>query len=139
MTFEAPHSFLHMQLSHDVLRELFLHDAFYLFVYMFFGFGLRIYFSIRYVLAEETAEEDDHNCQVYLDECAQMRCPYGMEAFVDETECNRCRCIEPCSGVECPEGSQCGIDINRNRTSNYDPNFIAVCREGNENFLQIIS
>lgn len=71
----------------------------------------------------------DHPCQAHFDECATLRCPYGIEAYVDDNQCNRCQCQNPCSKVDCPPNSQCAIDINRNKTSNQDPDFIAVCRE----------
>jgi hypothetical protein len=71
----------------------------------------------------------DHPCQAHFDECATLRCPYGIEAYVDDNQCNRCQCQNPCSKVDCPPNSQCAIDINRNRTTSEDPDFIAVCRE----------
>ncbi|KYB26517.1 Papilin-like Protein [Tribolium castaneum] len=75
----------------------------------------------------------DHPCQAHFDECATLRCPYGIEAYVDDNQCNRCQCQNPCSTVDCPPNSQCAIDINRNKTSSEDPDFIAICREINKN------
>jgi hypothetical protein len=78
------------------------------------------------------AGPQDHPCQAHFDECATLRCPYGIEAYVDDNQCNRCQCQNPCSKVDCPPNSQCAIDINRNRTTSEDPDFIAVCREINK-------
>lgn len=74
--------------------------------------------------------KEPHPCQSYFDECATLRCPYGIEAYVDENQCNRCQCHDPCKSVNCPDDSQCAIDLNRNRTTAQDPTFIAVCRQG---------
>lgn len=81
---------------------------------------------------------DDHPCQAFFDECVTLRCPYGIEAYVDDNQCNRCQCQNPCSKVDCPQGSQCAIDINRNKTSSADPDFIAICRQCKHNkvFIQ---
>lgn len=74
-------------------------------------------------------EKEPHPCQAYFDECPNLRCPYGIEAYVDENQCNRCQCHDPCKSVECPQDSQCAIDLNSNRTTAQDPTFIAVCRQ----------
>lgn len=76
----------------------------------------------------EGPEREPHPCQAYFDECPTLRCPYGIEAYVDDNQCNRCQCHDPCKSVDCPEESQCGIDFNSNRTTPQDPTFIAVCR-----------
>ncbi|XP_019769290.2 papilin isoform X1 [Dendroctonus ponderosae] len=73
-----------------------------------------------------------HECQAKFDECTSLRCPYGIEAYVDENDCNGCRCRDPCKDIDCPDGTQCGIDLNRNKTSATDADFIAVCREENK-------
>ncbi|KAG5871898.1 hypothetical protein JTB14_030952 [Gonioctena quinquepunctata] len=69
------------------------------------------------------------SCHEVFNECTTLRCPYGVEPYVDENECNRCRCRDPCMGVECLEDEQCAIDINRNKTSPEDADFIAICRK----------
>ncbi|XP_050294454.1 papilin isoform X2 [Anthonomus grandis grandis] len=71
-------------------------------------------------------------CQEKFEECSNLRCPYGVEAYVDENDCNGCRCRDPCRDVDCPENTKCGIDLNRNRTSQEDAEFVAVCREINK-------
>ncbi|XP_066141086.1 papilin isoform X3 [Euwallacea fornicatus] len=68
-------------------------------------------------------------CQDKFEECTTLRCPYGIEAYVDDNDCNGCRCQDPCGNVACPEGTQCGIDLNINKTSIDDVDFVAVCRE----------
>ncbi|XP_060520392.1 papilin isoform X2 [Cylas formicarius] len=73
-----------------------------------------------------------HECQAKFDECTTLRCPYGVEAYVDENDCNGCRCKDPCKDVECGEGTQCAIDLNRNKISNLDADFIAICRDSNK-------
>ncbi|VEN50612.1 unnamed protein product [Callosobruchus maculatus] len=70
-----------------------------------------------------------HPCQEVFDECTTLRCPYGVEPYVDENECNRCQCRDPCSGVACREDEQCAIDINRNKTGGTDADFVAICRQ----------
>ncbi|KAK9886678.1 hypothetical protein WA026_017598 [Henosepilachna vigintioctopunctata] len=73
-----------------------------------------------------------HPCQTQFEQCAKLRCPYGIDAYVDENNCNNCRCNDPCRQVECAEGTKCAIDFNRNRTVDIDANFIAVCRQTNK-------
>ncbi|KAL1512853.1 hypothetical protein ABEB36_002368 [Hypothenemus hampei] len=70
-----------------------------------------------------------HECQARFEECTTLRCPYGIEAWVDDNGCNGCRCRDPCKDVECPEETQCAIDLNRNKTSPLDADFVAICRE----------
>nr|CAI5860889.1 unnamed protein product [Callosobruchus analis] len=70
-----------------------------------------------------------HPCQEVFDECTTLRCPYGVEPYVDENECNRCQCRDPCAGVACREDEQCAIDINRNKTGGGDADFVAICRQ----------
>lgn len=38
-----------------------------------------------------------------------MRCPYGKEEFVDDQDCGRCRCVDPCRSVYCPDDTRCSI------------------------------
>lgn len=76
-------------------------------------------------------EREPHPCQAYFDECPTLRCPYGIEAYVDDNQCNRCQCHDPCRSIDCPENSECAIEFNRNRTTAQDPTFIAVCRQSN--------
>lgn len=86
-------------------------------------------FCLFYFFCKAETEKPEHTCQKYLDECISLRCPYGVEAYVDETLCNRCRCYNPCDGKECDANSLCAIDLNNNKTSESDKNFIAVCRQ----------
>lgn len=87
-----------------------------------------VFSCVLVTLAEDTSS-NEHQCQKYVDECTTLHCPYGIEPFVDEeTQCNKCRCHDPCKGVHCSVGTQCAIDLNHNRTSAADPNFVAVCR-----------
>nr|XP_023024406.1 papilin-like [Leptinotarsa decemlineata] len=74
-------------------------------------------------------EDPTRSCQETFNECTTLMCPYGVEPYVDENDCNRCRCRDPCMGVECPEDEQCAIDINMNKTSSQDADFIAICRK----------
>ncbi|CAH1111392.1 unnamed protein product, partial [Psylliodes chrysocephalus] len=79
-----------------------------------------------------TTDMAPHPCQEAFDECTTLRCPYGVEPFVDENECNRCRCRDPCSEVDCLEDEQCAIDLNTNKTSPQDADFLAICRKQNK-------
>ncbi|XP_057655869.1 papilin isoform X2 [Diorhabda carinulata] len=76
-----------------------------------------------------TTQMPEHPCQAAFDECTTLRCAYGVEPFVDENECNRCRCRDPCMEIECLPDEQCAIDININKTSPQDADFIAICRK----------
>lgn len=98
------------------------------FVRLVFSF-LTKWFSSANEIDTGVDEKEPHPCQAYFDECATLRCPYGIEAYVDDNQCNRCQCHDPCKSISCDEGSQCAIDLNRNRTTAQDPTFIAVCRQ----------
>lgn len=78
----------------------------------------------------EVDERIKDPCEPYQDECSGLLCPYGHEAFVDEDNCNRCRCHDPCREITCPEGTQCAIDLNPNATLPQQTQFIPVCRQG---------
>ncbi|XP_018562061.1 papilin [Anoplophora glabripennis] len=80
----------------------------------------------------EVTDVPQHPCQEMFDECTTLKCAYGVEAYVDENECNRCQCKDPCRNVECLEDEQCAIDINRNKTSDANADFIAICRQSNK-------
>ncbi|XP_050510138.1 papilin isoform X5 [Diabrotica virgifera virgifera] len=71
-------------------------------------------------------------CQETFNECTTLRCAYGVDPYVDENECNRCRCHEPCANVDCLPDEQCTIDINRNRMSPQEAEFITICRLRNK-------
>ncbi|XP_046737173.1 papilin [Diprion similis] len=42
-------------------------------------------------------------------ECNEIHCPYGMVARIDEQNCERCSCADPCLPVRCQEGSKCVV------------------------------
>lgn len=84
-----------------------------------------------------STDKPPHPCQEAFDECTTLQCPYGVEPFVDENECHRCRCRDPCLNVECSEDERCAIDINRNKTSPKDADFIAICRERKYQFVSL--
>lgn len=68
-------------------------------------------------------------CQQFQDECANLRCQYGMKGYV-ENLCNRCKCVDPCEGVSCSEQTRCEVELNRNQTQTADAStFIGVCRD----------
>lgn len=77
-----------------------------------------------------------HPCQELFDECTTLKCAYGVEAYVDENDCNRCQCKDPCRNVECLEGEQCAIDINRNKTIDSNADFIAICRQSKSDSIK---
>ena len=78
-----------------------------------------------------------HPCQEVFNACTTLRCPYGIEAYIDNNDCHRCQCRDPCRGVECLEDERCAIDINRNKSSNTDADFIAICRKSKYNLLNL--
>lgn len=74
-----------------------------------------------------------HECQVVFDECTRMSCEYGIDAYVDENQCNRCMCHDPCKDVICPEGTRCAVDLNYNNNgSSSKSEYITNCRSENK-------
>ncbi|XP_034936854.1 papilin isoform X2 [Chelonus insularis] len=65
-------------------------------------------------------------CSDQEDQCNVIQCPYGKEAFVDEQNCERCRCVNPCRSVQCSEGSQCSITLVASPSGGTE--YRAVCR-----------
>ncbi|XP_022911513.1 papilin isoform X2 [Onthophagus taurus] len=74
----------------------------------------------------------ENPCQIYTDQCKKMDCPYGVKAYVDDNQCNRCKCDDPCEGFLCPDRSLCVVEVNLHKTDGNDANFIGVCREFNK-------
>lgn len=77
------------------------------------------------------AETNEEQCSDTYKNCISLRCPYGIEAYVDENNCNQCRCTDPCQSIQCEENTRCTIDINTKRENASDPQYISICREGN--------
>lgn len=65
-------------------------------------------------------------CDEAKDECNVIQCPYGKEAFVDDQDCGRCRCVDPCRNIHCLEGSRCSITLAAN--DNDGTEYRAICR-----------
>jgi len=62
-----------------------------------------------------------------------MRCPYGLEHWVNAVGCEDCRCYNPClPGADqksvCPADYQCIVDVIT--TENGDTKYKATCRPG---------
>ncbi|XP_044011690.1 papilin isoform X3 [Aphidius gifuensis] len=53
--------------------------------------------------------ETKDKCSEAKDECDLIHCPYGKEAFVDDQDCERCRCVDPCRNIQCSSDSRCSI------------------------------
>ncbi|GJQ76338.1 hypothetical protein Trydic_g2060 [Trypoxylus dichotomus] len=71
-------------------------------------------------------------CKQYRDECSKLRCQYGMKGYV-ENLCNRCKCVDPCEGIQCPEGTRCEVELNRNQVDTSDVStFVGLCKEINK-------
>lgn len=73
------------------------------------------------------------SCELQKTECAtlQQKCAYGMEKWVDNNECENCRCYDPCRNLEqrCPPNTQCAVDFYRNEQTGATE-YKAVCRLG---------
>ncbi|CAH0551174.1 unnamed protein product, partial [Brassicogethes aeneus] len=80
---------------------------------------------------EQTSNNVDDQCIDYYNECSTMRCRYGIQAYVDENTCNRCKCHDPCEGYSCANETRCAIDLNRSE-DNDGNQFVAICREENK-------
>lgn len=50
-------------------------------------------------------------CAEAKEECNIAHCPYGKEQYVDEQDCERCRCVDACRTKTCPEGTRCTITL----------------------------
>ncbi|XP_035723305.1 papilin-like isoform X5 [Vespa mandarinia] len=75
----------------------------------------------------DTSSEKDTKdpCIEAREECNLIRCPYGKEAYVDDQDCERCRCVDPCRTQICPEGTKCSITLVRTKDGT---EYNGVCR-----------
>ncbi|XP_076259164.1 proteoglycan-like sulfated glycoprotein papilin isoform X9 [Rhynchophorus ferrugineus] len=71
-------------------------------------------------------------CQYQFEQCNSLTCSYGTETYTDNHNCSVCRCVDPCRGIQCEQDTKCGIDLNTNKVSPDDAEFIAVCRKLNK-------
>nr|CAD7426582.1 unnamed protein product [Timema monikensis] len=79
-------------------------------------------------------EKADGLCAEAREECNKLHCPYRVEKFVDSSDCERCRCHDPCRDQYCPEDTLCAVDLYHNdETSRTE--FRAICRQGWANFF----
>ncbi|XP_017784218.1 PREDICTED: papilin isoform X2 [Nicrophorus vespilloides] len=76
----------------------------------------------------ELPTEVPNLCLEEQETCNTMKCAYGRKSSIDENMCTKCSCYDPCEGQVCDENSQCGVDINMNRTSEQDASYVPVCR-----------
>ncbi|XP_046402802.1 LOW QUALITY PROTEIN: papilin [Ischnura elegans] len=52
------------------------------------------------------------DCEETRERCNQLQCAYGVERSVDERNCEKCRCHNPCEGHYCPiAGTVCTVDL----------------------------
>ncbi|XP_037820569.1 papilin isoform X5 [Lucilia sericata] len=76
-----------------------------------------------------TNEVLPNRCESYENECNSMSCPYGVRRIpVDDDECQRCECNNPCADHECNDGQQCAIEVS----PNVPGQFVPVCRLNNK-------
>lgn len=71
-------------------------------------------------------------CQLQLEQCHSLQCPYGESRDYDATGCVVCSCQNPCEQHDCPNGSICAVDY---RPGDEENAFFPVCRQGNIIFL----
>lgn len=74
-------------------------------------------------------------CQNHINECNELRCPYGISRTYDENDCERCECENPCRDYLCPEDSKCAVDIRSDQQSG--SSFAPVCRKSKFSHLDI--
>uniref|UniRef100_A0A8D8QLD2 Papilin n=1 Tax=Cacopsylla melanoneura TaxID=428564 RepID=A0A8D8QLD2_9HEMI len=73
-------------------------------------------------------------CASATAECRSVfNCQYGVERWLNQHGCERCRCNDPCANDHpgCPSDSRCAVDPVRNPDSR-DTQYIAVCRPLNK-------
>lgn len=83
------------------------------------------FFHAYYCLTDPRPEQ----CRSRIEECNSLRCPYGITRNYDQDGCERCECENPCRGYNCPEDSQCAVDIQADSQSG--STFAPVCRKSN--------
>uniref|UniRef100_A0A0K8V734 Papilin n=2 Tax=Bactrocera latifrons TaxID=174628 RepID=A0A0K8V734_BACLA len=70
-----------------------------------------------------------NECETYENECRAQRCPFGIRRVpVDNSDCTRCICENPCENYECAEGQQCAVDVSNDASRQFAP----VCRDTNK-------
>ncbi|PSN47564.1 hypothetical protein C0J52_19332 [Blattella germanica] len=90
--------------------------------------NLLVFFLDNVIDVESPPEKPEEDpCLNARLECNTLRCPYGVEKYLDNTYCERCQCHDPCKDQICPGGTECAVDLFRNpRTGSTE--FRAACR-----------
>lgn len=81
-----------------------------------------------------TDERPKDPCTEARNECQTIQCQYGKEEFIDDNDCERCRCADPCRNRQCPDGTTCSISYETKK-SGYD--FRTECRESNNHSFKL--
>lgn len=58
--------------------------------------------------------------------CFVQKCAFGIDNYIDNRGCPRCRCSHPCHVHVCPTGQKCAVEIYRTETN--QPVVQPVCR-----------
>lgn len=108
-------------------------------------FNLSLYYLLNIIFKHLASNEVDIGgrnvskdpCDEARDECNLIHCPYGKEAYVDEHDCERCHCVDPCSNVICPEGTRCSITLGASAIEGTE--YKGVCRSSELNNSRVYS
>lgn len=76
----------------------------------------------------DSGKDTKDPCAEARQECNTIHCPYGKEAFVDDQDCERCRCVDPCRAQICPDGTKCAITLVATKDGT---EYKGVCRSSN--------
>ncbi|KAI5748262.1 hypothetical protein M8J77_023592 [Diaphorina citri] len=78
----------------------------------------------------EPPKPEEDPCAAARAECsAVFNCNYGVERWINQLNCERCRCFNPCQNQDpqCPSNTRCAVDLVRNPETR-ETQYIAVCR-----------
>ncbi|XP_032682374.1 papilin-like [Odontomachus brunneus] len=90
------------------------------FIYTGCGGNLNRFKTFEFCMStcHRTSNETNVNPKDRKDQCAKVKevskmahCPYGKEQYVDEQDCDRWRCVDPCRTKTCPDGTRCIITL----------------------------
>nr|CAD7197384.1 unnamed protein product [Timema douglasi] len=91
----------------------------------------KLFVEANEIDVDSPREKADGLCAEAREECNKLHCPYRVEKFVDSSDCERCRCHDPCRDQYCPEDTLCAVDLYHNdETSRTE--FRAICRQVNK-------
>ncbi|RXG71267.1 Papilin [Armadillidium vulgare] len=89
--------------------------------------------TLQLMFPSSTQSYDTYDpCYYAKLECQQIQCPYQVTERVDNEDCTRCSCYDPCENMICFQGSKCSVELVQPTSDHEAARYEPVCREVNK-------